>query len=134
MLASSYPRYSGDSAGTFVQSLALGLERLGHQVHVVAPWDPAAAAAIGMLTRFHYSPWRRLQPMGYGKALQNDQRLRGGAVLCAVPYFIAATFHLARAVIRENCDLVEAHWVLPNGPPAAVATTACRPVMRPGRS
>lgn len=124
MLASSYPRFPGDGAGTFVASLAQELAELGHRVTVVAPADPAATAATPgpvYVTRFAYSPWTGLQPMGYGKGLYNDQRLRRTTYFLALPYLLSGARRLAETVAQEACDLIHAHWVLPNGPVAALA-------------
>lgn len=124
MLASSYPRFPGDGAGTFVASLAEGLATLGHQVAVVAPADPLATVATPgpvRVTRFGYSPWQGLQPMGYGKGLHNDQRLRRSTYLLALPYLLSGARRVAQTVVQEACDLIHGHWVLPNGPVAALA-------------
>ena len=59
MLTSSYPRYAGDGAGSFVGSLARSLVSLGHSVHVVAPYDPMVEemdqGGVSLL-RFRYAP------------------------------------------------------------------------------
>ena len=124
MVASSYPRYQGDIAGTFVAALAEALTGIGHHVSVVAPADPLATAARpGMVpvTRFGYSPWPQLQPMGYGKALYNDQRLRLSSYAFALPYLLSGVLHLARALKQWQCDLIHVHWMLPNGPVGVLA-------------
>ena len=40
MVTSSYPRFPGDSVGTFMDPIAKSLAARGHDVHVVAPWHP----------------------------------------------------------------------------------------------
>ena len=120
MLASSYPRFPGDSSGTFVSSLARAVAGLGHTVSVVAPWDPLAGEGPDgpvSVTRFRYSPFDRIQPMGYGKALEDDQRLRMAAWACALPYFISA----AVSIRRQEWDVLHVHWMLPNGPIGTLA-------------
>ena len=136
MVTSSYPRFPGDSAGTFVRSLAQALTQLGHSVRVVAPADPAyrraGPAAVSSadgdipLVRFPYSPLPGLNPMGYGKALVNDQHLRPSARAFAVPYFLSGAAHLLNTLHRWHCDVVHAHWVLPNGPLGALAAKITR--------
>ena len=39
MLTQTYPRYPGDTSGTFIESLARELARGGDEVHVVLPFD-----------------------------------------------------------------------------------------------
>jgi hypothetical protein len=40
MVATSYPRFSGDTVGTFMEPIARGLASRGHEVHLVLPWHP----------------------------------------------------------------------------------------------
>ena len=40
MVTTSYPRFPGDSVGTFMEPIAHGVAARGHEVHVVAPWHP----------------------------------------------------------------------------------------------
>ena len=40
MIASSYPRFRGDSVGSFMEPIAQGIAARGHEVHLVAPWHP----------------------------------------------------------------------------------------------
>ena len=119
MVASSYPRFPGDIAGTFIQSLADELHALDHHVGVVAPHDPAAVSeTLGPtpVRRFPYSPFANLQPMGYGKALTDDQHLRRSAYALAAPYLVSGAAVTARAAIDWHSDVIHAHWLLPNGP------------------
>src|SRR5436190_12436759 len=41
MLTTSYPRFSGDGVGSFIEPIAKGVAARGHDVHLVAPWHPA---------------------------------------------------------------------------------------------
>lgn len=120
MLASSYPRFPGDGSGSFVSCLARAVAGLGHTVSVVAPWDPLAVDGPDgpvSVARFRYSPFDRMQPMGYGKALEDDRQLRLGAWACALPYFVSAL-----ACVRgRDLDVLHVHWALPNGPIGALA-------------
>ena len=45
MVTSSYPRFHGDSVGTFMEPIATSIAARGHEVHVVAPWHPLVARA-----------------------------------------------------------------------------------------
>jgi len=40
MVTTSYPRFEGDSVGTFMDPIAHSVAARGHDVHVVAPWHP----------------------------------------------------------------------------------------------
>ena len=55
MVTSSYPRFPGDSVGTFMEPIAHGVAARGHDVHIVAPWHPLVRrpAAEGRV-HFHF--------------------------------------------------------------------------------
>ena len=40
MVTTSYPRFPGDSVGTFMEPIAKHVAARGHEVHIVAPWHP----------------------------------------------------------------------------------------------
>jgi len=62
MVATSYPRFPGDTIGTFMDPIARGVAARGHEVHVVLPWHPRwARPAEEHGVRFHlfrYAPTR----------------------------------------------------------------------------
>jgi glycosyltransferase involved in cell wall biosynthesis len=141
MLTSSYPKYPGETTAPFIEEIAAGLVRRGHCVHVVAPYhrdirrEPIERGVY--LHFFRYSPLRALNVFGYAESLQADVGLRGAA-LAAVPMAVSAgMLALLRLtkderrrtkdpvpssfVVRPSSfDLIHAHWVLPNGTPAAL--------------
>jgi glycosyltransferase involved in cell wall biosynthesis len=120
MLTSSYPKYPGETTAPFIEEIAAGLVRRGHTVHVVAPFHRdvrRAPVERGVhLHFFRYSPLRALNVYGYAESLQADVGLRGAA-LASAPLAIGAGM---LAMLRLSFDLIHAHWVLPNGAPAAL--------------
>jgi glycosyltransferase involved in cell wall biosynthesis len=143
MLTTSYPKYAGETTAPFIEEIAAGLARRGHCVHVVAPFHrDVRRAPIERdvhLHFFQYSPWRALNVWGYAEALRADVGLRGRALLAA-PLALGAgvrallrvtndqppmsDFASGRSSVvgrRSSFDVIHAHWVLPNGPPAALA-------------
>ncbi len=126
MLTSSYPLYAGDTTAPFIKELAVGIAALGHRVEVVLPAHPRLRRAphecgIG-LHPYHYAPGlRRLQVWGYASSLAGDVGLKGSAYAAAPLALAASTVATARLARRLRPDLVVAHWVIPNGPPAALA-------------
>jgi glycosyltransferase involved in cell wall biosynthesis len=141
MLTTSYPKYAGETTAPFIEEIAAGLVRRGHSVHIVAPFHRdirRAPVERGVhLHFFRYSPWRALNVWGYAEALRADVGLRGRALAAAPLALGASTLALLR-LTAEGCallerlnvrtfersnggfDLIHAHWVLPNGPPAAL--------------
>jgi len=118
VLAHSFPRFAGDTHGTFVKHLSEALARRGHDVHVLVPWDPELRPDPGSPLRVHafrYVWPKRWHLLGYSRTMQRDVRLKLWAYLQAPLYFLFATRALGRLVRRERIELVHAHWILPNG-------------------
>lgn len=125
MVASSYPRFEGDTVGTFMEPIAHGVAARGHEVHLVLPWHPRwrRPAKEGHVTYhlFRYAPLRALNVFGYASALEADERLRGAAI-AAAPAAVIAGWRRARQVAREvGATIVHGHWVVPGGAMAAAA-------------
>jgi glycosyltransferase involved in cell wall biosynthesis len=125
MVTTSYPRFPGDTVGTFMEPIAHGVAARGHEVHVVAPWHPAITrpAREGDV-RFHffrYAPHPSLNVFGYAGGLREDVALRGSAWLAA-PLALAAGWRLARRVAADTqATVLHGHWVVPGGVIASYA-------------
>jgi glycosyltransferase involved in cell wall biosynthesis len=123
-LTQTYPRFPGDGSGPFIRDLARGLVRGGDRVTVLAPHAAGLAAGWedgGVEVRtFRYAPEGR-EVLGYGRSLEADERVKGGAAVVAPLYALAARRAIGRLAWERRFDLVHAHWVVPNGLVAAVA-------------
>lgn len=125
MLTTSYPKYPGETTAPFIEEIAAGLVRRGHTVHVVAPYHPDVRrepVERGVhLHFFRYSPLPALNIWGYAESMQADVTLRGRA-LAAAPLAVGASVAaLLRLTTTQHFDVIQAHWALPNGTPAALA-------------
>jgi len=69
---------------------------------------------------FRYAP-EAAEVVGYGRSLEADVRVRGGAAAVAPLYAAAARRAVVRQLRRQRFDLVHAHWIVPNGVAAAAA-------------
>ena len=125
MVTTSYPRFPGDSVGTFMEPIARAVAARGHDVHIVAPWHPLVTrrAEEGGV-RFHfyrYAPLRSLNVFGYAAAMRADVNLRVAAYLAA-PLALAAGWRASRVVAqRHHATVMHGHWVIPGGITAALA-------------
>lgn len=125
MVATSYPRFPGDTVGTFMEPIAKGVAARGHAVHLVLPWHPLwrrpeRDAGVSFHT-FRYAPHPALNVFGYAGALRADVALRGSAY-AAAPLALAAGIRAARRVARAvGADVMHGHWVIPGGAMAAAA-------------
>jgi glycosyltransferase involved in cell wall biosynthesis len=125
MVATSYPRFAGDTIGTFMEPIARGVAKLGHDVHMVLPWHPRWERRDEPGLRFHlfrYAPTPALSVFGYAGALRADVHMRLSAYAVA-PLALAAGWQKARAVARRHgATVMHGHWVIPGG---AIAAAAC---------
>jgi phosphatidyl-myo-inositol dimannoside synthase len=125
MVTTSYPRFPGDSVGTFMEPIAQSVAARGHEVHIVAPWHPLVARGDEEHgVRFHfyrYAPVQSLNVFGYAAAMRADVTLRGAAYLAA-PLALAAGWYAARKIARRHrATIMHGHWVIPGGVTAALA-------------
>jgi glycosyltransferase involved in cell wall biosynthesis len=125
MVTTSYPRFPGDSVGTFMEPIARSVAARGHEVHVVAPWHPLVdrpAEDRGVHLHFYrYAPMRSLNVFGYAAAMRADVSLRGAAYIAA-PLALAAGWRAVRSVARRfRATVMHGHWVVPGGVTAAAA-------------
>jgi len=123
-LTQTYPRFEGDTSGPFIQDLARGLVRGGDRLTVLTPhaegvpvaWEDGGVEVVS----FRYAPERH-EVLGYGRSLEADEKVKGGAALAAPLYALAARRAIRRQLRRRRFDLVHAHWIVPNGLVAAAA-------------
>jgi hypothetical protein len=100
MVTTSYPRFPGDTIGTFMEPIARGVAERGHEVHVVLPWHPRLARGpVEHGIRFHpfrYAPLAGLNVFGYAGALRAD---------------VGAALGLRRGANRADCGMAQARSV-----------------------
>lgn len=127
VLASTYPRWSGDSLPPFVHELARRLTK-DFEVHALVPH--AAGAKVYELMdgvhvhRFHYLP-ERFETLAYTGGILPGLRRRPWR-LFALPLFLMLEFMAAlRLLRRQRFILIHAHWLLPHGLIAVLARKLC---------
>ena len=118
-IASTYPRWEGDSTPDFVHRLATDLQEVGWTVDVLAPHSPGVARVDTIdgvhIERFRYAWPERRETLFYeGGALQNLRADRWN--LLSVPTLLLSEI---AAVIRRlrpgSYDVLHSHWILPQG-------------------
>lgn len=119
ILTSTFPRWPGDSTPPFVFNLAEDLVRLGWNVEVLAPHAPGAHRQERMsgiaVTRYRYLWPDALESLGYGGGILPKLRKQPWR-MAQVPFFVAGQLlSLARLLTTRPCDVVHAHWILPQG-------------------
>ena len=128
MVTTSYPRFPGDSVGTFMEPIAKGVAARGHEVHVVAPWHPRIARGKvedGVYFHFfRYAPIEALNVFGYAAGLRADVKLKGAAWMAAPLALAAGWFKAMRVAQKRGATVMHGHWVVPGGVIAAAARPA----------
>jgi len=125
MVTTSYPRFPGDSVGTFMEPIAKSVAARGHRVHIVAPWHPLVRRPrIEHGLHFHfykYAPLPFLNVFGYAASMRADVALKGAAY-AAAPLALARGWWTARTIARRyGASVMHGHWVVPGGVTAAMA-------------
>ena len=125
VLAHSFPRFPGDTHGPFVQRLSEELAGLGHEMHVLVPYDPELRgdpASPLTVRSFRYVKPDRWHRLGYSRTLKRDVGMKLASWIQAPLYFPFAARALRRLIREAGIELVHAHWILPNGWVARRAT------------
>ncbi len=123
VLASTYPARPGDGTPSFVRDLALGMTGT-FDIEVLVPAVPGGARheSDGALTvtRFRYF-WKRWEDVAHGAILENARARRSR--LLQIPALVVAEYVAVRRVVRLNPpDVIHAHWIIPQGLVARLAT------------
>lgn len=117
-VATTYPRWAGDTERAFVHDLNRHLVKRGHKVVALVPHVPRAADEEELdgvrILRFHYAPVSFERVFGGGGALPN---LRASwRARFALP---GAVWALKRSIARHTAalkpDILHVHWLLPQG-------------------
>lgn len=125
MITSSYPKQPGDGTSPFIAYLAEGIaEDPDWQVDLLLPEHPALVRdRVGTRVRLHpyrYAPTVGTTVWGYAASLTADRSVKPLVLLLAPIAFLGGLIEALRLTRGQPLDLVHAHWVLPNGPVAAL--------------
>jgi glycosyltransferase involved in cell wall biosynthesis len=124
-LTSSYPRYDGDPTAPFIESITKHLAARGHAVHVVLPavhgWAHEREEGNVRFHPYRYSPVESWTPWGFSGSLEAGVKIRRPLYGLAPIVVTAGARAVSSLLARERFDVVQTHWVIPNGPLGAVA-------------
>jgi glycosyltransferase involved in cell wall biosynthesis len=134
VLTSTFPRWPADREPPFVFELCRRLA-MANQVLVIAPHCRGAAAEERLgenlaVRRFRYAP-ASLESLAYEGGILEKLRSRRWRFLL-VPFFLLGELVAAvRAVRSYRPDVIHAHWVVPQGVVALLATAVSPRKRRP---
>lgn len=118
IVTSTYPRYQGDGAGSFIHSMSANLVRLGHKVTVFAPYDPEVVSdwqADVDVRRVRFIVPDRWSKLGHARSLSGDVHLHWHAYPLVALFSIFAIFQLFRQVKHDKANVIYAQWLVPGG-------------------
>jgi glycosyltransferase involved in cell wall biosynthesis len=123
IMTSTFPRWRGDTDPPFVFDLALRLIKL-FDITVLCPHAPAAKTSELVegirVKRFRYF-FNRCETLAYAGGILNRFR-QSRFYYCLVPFFLAGELVAAiRCLISERPDIINAHWLIPQGLIAVLA-------------
>lgn len=104
--------------GSFVHSLSVGLTQLGHDVTVLAPYDPKVVQgwqSTVRVKRVRYVWPNSWSLLGHARSLAADVRLKWHAYPLTALFTVAATLRLWGEVARQGADVIYAQWLVPSG-------------------
>lgn len=122
VLATTFPRWEGDSQPMFVYELSKELQKHDDlEVFVLAPHYPGAKRKEKMsgVTVYRYPyfvPYRYQKAILQGKGGLVPTLKKSIVALLQVPLVLISLFiHTVWIIRKENIDVINSHWLLPNG-------------------
>lgn len=123
VLASTYPRWTGDTEPSFVHQLCRELAA-SMRVTVIAPHALGTERAETLdgvrVERFRYAP-TRFETLAYNGGIPARLRSNPLAWLLVAPFLLGMIWNCWRELRRNDYDVIHAHWLLPQGLVALVA-------------
>lgn len=117
VLTHTFPRNETDVAAAFMKAFCDGLSESGNDVTVVTAFDPIFYRKQDpfKVVLYKYIWPDSLHLLGYSRTMEADVELRKRAYLL-VPFLIFfGIIALFRTVKKEKIDIINAHWIIPNG-------------------
>ena len=124
ILTHTFPRFSEDTAAPFMDGVAGGIKNAGNEVYVLAPFSKLfknIKRDYKVITYKYVFP-DFLHKLGYSETLSDDKKLKILSLFLSPLMLLFGTIALYRLVKKERIDLINAHWILPNGFMACVVS------------
>lgn len=118
ILTHTCPRFKGDQAAAFMKGLGNGFVTAGMSTWMLTPWDkdfqrdPERRYTVITYRYIWPAAW---QVLGYSRTLINDMKMKVSATLLAPFLIVFGVLNLWRLVVRHKVDVINAHWIVPNG-------------------
>lgn len=126
ILTHTFPRHEKDYAAPFMHGVAQGMAEAGSTVFVLTPFVPNISLKRDgqkyKIVTYKYIYPDSFHKLGYSQTLENDMGIRPVMLILSPFMYLAGIVALWRLVKKEKIDLINAHWILPNGFIASVVS------------
>lgn len=125
ILTHTFPRYEGDTAAPFMHGVAEGIAQNGNEVYILTPFSAEfkknkQKKSYQIITYKYF--WNKFQKLGYSNTLSNDMSLKPIMFLLSPFMIFFGTLALIKLVKEKKIEVINAHWILPNGFIASVVS------------
>lgn len=114
----TFPLHPKHPNAHFLYDFAKGFTKLGHTIMVLLPFHPDLKSNLFkemQLISFRYIWPDPLHLIGYGRTLENNRYINW-FIYPLIPFYILfASFKLFKIVKTQKPDVINAHWIIPNG-------------------
>ncbi len=128
VLTHTFPRFKDDTVAPFMEGLAQGIALNNNQVFVLVPYDPRfknKSKSFKIITYKYIYP-SYLHKLGFSNTLNNDMTFKPIVYLLGPLMLFFGIIALFKLVKKEKIDLINPHWILPNGFIGAVVSQLTR--------
>lgn len=118
ILTHTFPRYEGDKISSiFMAELAKSLVEAGNDVWVLMPFTPLFKPSRHKykVVTYKYIFPNFMHKLGYSETLSNDMGLPILMWFLSPFMYFFGFIALLRLVRNKKIDIINAHWILPNG-------------------
>lgn len=124
VLTHTFPLDSSNPTAAFMKEFSDGLAQSGHKVFVVTPFDTRLnrQGDLFKIITYKYIWPDKLHLLGYSRTMEADITLRKRTFLL-IPFMVFfGTIGLIKIIREEKIDIINAHWIVPNGLMAMIAS------------
>ncbi|MCS7248961.1 MAG: glycosyltransferase [Anaerolineales bacterium] len=118
LITSTYPRFRGDGAGSFIHSISEKLLDRGHELYVIAPDNHQSQSQWQnkvCVDRIRYIWPKKLARLGHGESLRSDTYLKWYSYILVSLFSLFALVRIVTNPVYRRVDVIYAHWLLPGG-------------------
>lgn len=117
LLTHTFPRYKADTVAAFMHPFVLSLKKKGNEVVVLTPFNVNLRPSefpYRIITYKYFWP-DRLHLLGYSQTLKGGTNFKSYTFILAPFLFLFGFLALLKLLKKERFDIISAHWILPNG-------------------